>query len=97
MPSGTCALNSQSKIPNPGWSANWLVACTGPGAQPKVGNGSTLECGPEPASSDDDGLEWLTGVLKASMALKVKATLGPEDGDDKSVRILNRIASWTGD
>eukprot|EP00959_Pyramimonas_sp_CCMP1952_P081314 1699055-Pyramimonas_sp.AAC.1 len=44
-----------------------------------------------------DGHERLAEALKASMALKVKATPGPEGGDDKSAIILKRIASWTED
>ena len=36
-------------------------------------------------------------MLSATCALVAKATLGPEDKDDMSVVVLNRIASYTND
>ena len=44
---------------------------------------------------DDPSLRWITEELKKVYELKVKATLGPEPHDDKSVRILNRIVTWS--
>ena len=43
---------------------------------------------------DDPSLKWITAELKKVYELKVRATLGPENSDDKSVRILSRIVSW---
>ncbi len=42
----------------------------------------------------DSSLKWITAKLEEVYELKVRATLGPDPGDDKSVRILNRIVSW---
>ena len=43
---------------------------------------------------DDPSLRWITEELKKVYELKVRAILGPEHSDDKSVRILHRIVSW---
>ncbi len=43
----------------------------------------------------DPALKWITKELQKVYELKVKATLGPEPHDDKSVRILNRIVTWS--
>ena len=44
---------------------------------------------------EDSSLQWITLELQKVYELKVRATLGPEPNDDKSVRILNRIVSWS--
>ncbi len=43
---------------------------------------------------EDSSLKWITLELQKVYELKVRATLGPDPNDDKSVRILNRILSW---
>merc|ERR1711965_94005 len=43
----------------------------------------------------DEDCEWLAGQLRQYFELKVSAKLGPEDTDDKQVRILNRTVEWT--
>ncbi len=43
---------------------------------------------------EDSSLKWITQELQKVYELKVRATLGPEPTDDKSVRILARIVSW---
>ena len=44
---------------------------------------------------DNDSLLWFKSELAAHLTLVHKATLGPEHGDDKSVRLLNRIVEYT--
>ncbi len=43
---------------------------------------------------EDSSLQWMTSELQQVYELKVRATLGPEEHYEKSVRILNRIVSW---
>ncbi len=43
---------------------------------------------------DDSNLKWITAELKKVYEFKVRATLGPEHSDDKSVRIPDRIVSY---
>ncbi len=43
---------------------------------------------------EDSGLKWITQEPQKVYELKVRATLGPDPNDDKSVRIPNRIVSW---
>ena len=42
-----------------------------------------------------ESLDWFRGEISKRYEVKFRARLGPEKGDDKSVRILNRIVSWT--
>ncbi len=42
-------------------------------------------------------LNWLAHSMKQKFELKVKAMLGSDKEDDKTVRILNRIVEWTSD
>ena len=42
-----------------------------------------------------DELEWLVEEMEVHFELKVKAKLGPAPGDDKAVRILNRVVEWS--
>ncbi len=39
-------------------------------------------------------LNWFKEKIKEKFEVKFKARLGPEEGDDKSVRVLNRV-EWT--
>ena len=39
-------------------------------------------------------LDWFRNEIKARYEIKCKARLGPEVGDDKEVRILNRVVHW---
>ena len=40
-------------------------------------------------------LDWFKAEIKQVYAIDFKARLGPEDGDKKSVRLLNRVIEWT--
>ena len=42
----------------------------------------------------EEHLEWFKLEISKTFEFKHKARLGPDQGDDKSVRILNRIISW---
>ena len=42
-------------------------------------------------------LKEVAEVLRNVWLVKVRATLGPEPGDDKEVPILNRIVRWCED
>ena len=44
---------------------------------------------------DESSLDWLAEELKKKYELKVRAVLGPDEKDAKTVRILNRVVSWT--
>jgi len=39
-------------------------------------------------------LDWITGLIKTWFEIKVRATLGPDDDDDKEVVILGRTLRW---
>ena len=43
----------------------------------------------------DEDCEWLVSKLREHLELKVSGKLGPEETDDKQVRILNRTVEWT--
>ena len=47
------------------------------------------------ALGDEDDLDWFVDLLSKVYNLEVKSTLGPEAHDDVSVRVLNRIVSYT--
>ena len=42
-------------------------------------------------------LEWVRDVLAAKYILKVRSTLGPEQGDQKSIVVLWRVVDWRAD
>ena len=43
---------------------------------------------------DEISLDWFRAEIKKEYACDKKARLGPDSGDDKSVRLLNRIVEW---
>jgi len=43
----------------------------------------------------EEYLNWFKAEIKKVYAIDFKARLGPADGDQKSVRLLNRIVEWT--
>ena len=45
----------------------------------------------------DKDLRWRAKVMETKYEIKVRAMLGPEAGDDKEVRILNRVVRWEKD
>ena len=45
--------------------------------------------------ANQGGVSWMKDQLMTRYNIKLSATLGPEQHDDKSVRILNRIVTWT--
>ena len=42
----------------------------------------------------DEELKWITQQMQEWYEIKVRATLGPEEGDDKEVVILGRTVKW---
>ena len=42
-----------------------------------------------------EDLDWYREELRGIMEITVKARLGPNDGDDKSIRVLSRLVEWT--
>ena len=40
-------------------------------------------------------LDWFRDCISGKFEVKFRARLGPEAKDDKSVRLLNRVISWT--
>ena len=47
------------------------------------------------SAGDDEQLKWLQQELETEYALKLRALLGPDPTDDKEVRILNRVVTWS--
>ena len=43
----------------------------------------------------DSALNWFRSSIKVKYEVSIGGRLGPDDGDDKSVRILNRVIEWT--
>lgn len=43
----------------------------------------------------EESLQWLRGRIEATFEVKLRGRRGPDPGDCKSIRILNRIVSWT--
>ena len=43
----------------------------------------------------EEHLDWFKAEIMKVYAIDFKARLGPEKGDQKSVRLLNRIVEWT--
>ena len=42
----------------------------------------------------EEELDWFRERIEEKYEVKFRARLGPDPGDDHSVRILNRIVSW---
>ena len=42
----------------------------------------------------ENDLDWITELIKTWFEMKVRATLGPDDEDDKKVIILERTLRW---
>ena len=40
-------------------------------------------------------LDWFRERIQEKFEVKFRGRLGPDHGDDKAVRILNRILTWT--
>ena len=40
-------------------------------------------------------LDWFRAQIAAAFEVTSRGRLGPADGDDKSIRILNRVIQWT--
>ena len=45
-------------------------------------------------TGDSMQLSWIESRLNEGLILKRRAILGPDDGDDKTVTILNRLVTW---
>ena len=45
----------------------------------------------------DKDLKWIEGLMESWFPIKVRAKLGMDKGDDKSVTILGREVRWTGE
>ena len=45
-------------------------------------------------TGDSMQLAWIESRLNEGLILKRRANLGPDDGDDKTVTILNRLVTW---
>ena len=43
----------------------------------------------------DADLDWFRTMISNRYEVKFRARLGPDDNDDKAVRILNRLVAWT--
>ena len=45
-------------------------------------------------TGDSMQLAWIASRLNEGLILKRRAIPGPDDGDDKTVTILNRVVTW---
>jgi len=43
----------------------------------------------------EEALDWFRERIQDKFEVKFRGRLGPDNGDDKAVRILNRIVTWT--
>ena len=43
----------------------------------------------------DDALDWVISLMRMLFDIKIRGRLGPHPTDDKEIRLLNRIISWT--
>ena len=43
----------------------------------------------------DGDLRWIREKIEGWFEVKVRAVMGPEDGDDKEATLLNRTIRWT--
>jgi hypothetical protein len=41
-----------------------------------------------------EDLDWFRDEIQRKFEVKLRGRLGPEDGDEKSIRILNRVVEW---
>jgi hypothetical protein len=39
-------------------------------------------------------LDWFKEIMGEHFDLKIMGRLGPDQGDEKSIRILNRVVEW---
>jgi hypothetical protein len=46
-------------------------------------------------AGEEQNLDWFRLRIGEKMDVKYRARLGPDHGDDKAVRILNRVVQWT--
>ena len=45
---------------------------------------------------NEGALDWFRERIQERFEVKLRGRLGPDNNDNKSVRILNRIVTWTG-
>ena len=45
--------------------------------------------------AQEQDLDWFWRTTQKRLDCKKRGRLGPEEGDEKSIRILNRIVTWT--
>ena len=43
----------------------------------------------------EEGLDWFRRAISEKYEVKFRGRLGPDEGDDKSIRILSRVVEWT--
>ena len=48
------------------------------------------------ALGENDDLDWFTSEIRNQYEVKVRSTLGFDENDDKSIRVLNRIITIAG-
>ena len=42
----------------------------------------------------EEEVNWFHSQMEAAYEVKIRGVLGPEEGDDKKIEILNRIVEW---
>ena len=47
------------------------------------------------ALGTDEGLDWFRKSMGDRFLMKVRGRFGPDPGDEKEIRILNRVIQWT--
>ena len=45
--------------------------------------------------AEEEEIQWITEKMKSWFEIKIRATLGPDEHDDKEAVILGRIVRWT--
>ena len=45
--------------------------------------------------AEEEQLDWFRREISKKFDAKFRGRIGPDIGDDKSIRILNRIVTWT--
>ena len=43
----------------------------------------------------ESDLKWFRDKIRKRFEVKIRGRIGPDNGDEKSTRILNRIVEWT--
>jgi hypothetical protein len=43
---------------------------------------------------NEHSLDWIRTMIQGRFEVKLRGRLGPDNGDDKAIRILNRIVTW---